>query len=517
MKFNTKSLLYGTLILTAANFIVRFLGFIYRIFLSRMIGPQGMGLIQLIFPVYMITVTLTASGIPIAVSRIVAQRKAINDEQGVRRVVRIALLLVTFIAFFLSGLILLNADTIAANVLHDARTRIPLMVFFPSIFIAGCSAIFKGYFYGLKNIHPSAFSEIIEQIIRIMLVTGILLSFPSLGTGASVTVVVLCMVIGELCSLLYLHARYHKHIAKKYASPATPSNMMLSKQIFLIAVPVTLTRLISALMMSANSILIPQRLMVGGMPQHEAIGTFGIISGMVMPLLFLPFTLISALSVIIIPNLSENVMLKNWTMIRDKISKSIFITCLTALPCMGLFISLGAPIGLALYRQPAVGNYLIPLAWAIIFICLQHNLSSILNGLGKQNRAAVHFIIGGLVQLGCTYFLVADPAFGIYGFIIGFILSGILVASLNLTAVIRIAKLPFQWNKWIVKPASASCLMALAIRLLFILLMRLGFSYTLSLAIALPVGFTVLAFALLALGSIPFWLIKEIRKKLFSR
>ena len=482
-----------------------------------MIGPQGMGLVQLIFPVYMITITLTASGIPVAVSRIVAQRKAVNDTHGIRRVVWIALLLVAVIACFISAVIVLNADTIAANLLHDARTRIPLLVFFPCILIAGFSAVFKGYFYGVKNIHPSALSEIIEQIIRIILVTTILLSIPSLGTGTSAAVVVFGMVIGELCSLLYLHARYHKHMEKNHASLVDPSTIMLLKQVFLIAVPVTLTRLISALMMSANSVLIPQRLMVSGMPQHEAIGTFGIIAGMVMPLLFFPFTLISALSVIIIPNLSENVMLKNWTMIRDKISKSIFITCLTAFPCMGLLIPLASPIGIVLYKQPAVGKYLMLSAWAIIFICLQHNLSSILNGLGKQNRAAVHFIAGGLVQLCCTYFLVADPAFGIYGFIIGFILSGILVAFLNLVAVIQTAKLHFEWNEWIVKPASASCLMALVIRLIFIFLIELGISSTLSLTIAVPIGLTVLVITLLGLGSIPFWLIKKVRRKMLNR
>ncbi len=511
MKLNKTSIFYSTLILTSANFFVRVLGFIYRIFLSRTIGPQGMGLYQLIFPVYMITITITSSGIPLAVSRIIAQRNAINDESGVRRTVIVAIYFVALLAMLLSAIIILNVDVIANNILHEPRTRTPLLIFSPCILITGIGAVFKGYFYGTKNVRPSALSEIIEQLVRIILVVIILLKISSFNEQIAASVVILGMVIGELSSALYLHHRYTKATRKYYSqSNKTLSTFCLSNQMLAIAIPVTLTRLASSFINSANSILIPQRLMASGLSNHEAIGLFGIVSGMVIPLLFLPFTLISALSVVVIPNLSEDKMLNNWHSIRDKISKSIFITSLTAFTSMGLLIPLGFPIGIILYQQPSVGKYLMLLAPSMIFLCLQHHLSSILNGLGKQNRAAIHFMLGGIIQIFCTYFLVANPNYGIYGFGFGFFISSIIVSTLNLIIVIQTTGLHFEWIEWIIKPATASLLMGLTIRLFYSAFITCNMPSFFSLIFSAMIGLVILFSVLFALGSLP-WIVKTIK------
>lgn len=163
MKLNKSSLIYGTIILTLANITVRALGFVYRIFLSRTIGAQGMGIVQLIFPLYMITITLTSSGIPIAVSRIVSERKILNDIRGIKRTILISIVIVIVISAFLSILIILNAKHIAFNIFKDERSFNCILVFFPCILITGLGGVFKGYFYGMKNIKPPALAEIIEQ------------------------------------------------------------------------------------------------------------------------------------------------------------------------------------------------------------------------------------------------------------------------------------------------------------------------------------------------------------------
>ncbi|WP_157910359.1 stage V sporulation protein B [Petroclostridium xylanilyticum] len=504
MKLNTKSLLYGTFVLTAANFIVRLLGFIYRIFLSRMIGPEGMGLFQLVFPLYMVSITVTASGIPIAVSRLVAERKAIGDERGIVRTVIISLCLITIVSICLSAFFVLNIDQITVNLLQDFRIRPALFIFFPCILITGLAAVFKGYFYGLRDIHPPAFAEIAEQIIRMILVSVILSCIPSLNEQTSAAIAVFGMVMGELAGLLYLHYSYHQSVKNYSKSKETPSVVRISKTILGIALPITLTRLIGSSMGAANSILIPRRLAAGGMTSSEAIGTYGIISGMVMPLLFFPFALISALSVILIPNLSENVILKNWSNIRDKISKSILITCLTAFPTMALLVPLAHPIGIVLYDQPDVGNLLTPLAFSTIFLCLDYSLGNILNGLGKQARAAVHSTIGDVIQIICTYFLVAHPSFGIYGFIIGFIANSILVSVLNFITVVQVTRLKPQFSNWFIKPGLASLLMALVVRLLYLVLTNYKIAYGLSLIIAITIGLMVLFITFVLLGSIPY-------------
>ena len=241
-------------------------------------------------------------------------------------------------------------------------------------------------------------------------------------------------------------------------------------------------------MNAANSILITKRLIISGIEVNEAISLFGIMSGMVMPLLFLPFTLTSALSMVIIPNLSENVTLKNWSDIRTKISKALFLTSLTALPSSAVLISLSNPIGNILYKEPDVGKYLAIPAFFLLFFCAQHSTSGIMNGLGKQNRAAIHFIIGGIIQIACTYFLVSIPEMGIHGYIIGFAASSILISLLNLYVIVRLTSLKIRLMQWLIEPALASVAMGLTAFLTYHCLINYNFSDAFSLILSVILG-----------------------------
>lgn len=510
LKINSKSLLYGTLVLTGANFTVRLLGFVYRVLLSRMIGPQGMGLIQLVFPAYLIAITITTSGLPVAVSRLVSEKQARGDLSGSRQVLRLALLLVVGVSLVLSLLTMMNLDFIAERVLKDPRTRSALFVFFPSILIVGLGAVLKGYFYGVQDVHPPALAEIVEQIVRMSAALGLLLYAAPKHHSAAAALVILGMVIGEMASLLFLHIRYHLHRRQQPTPPGVHGGLLLS--IGAIAAPITATRLASSVMTAANAILIPRRLMAGGMPSEEAVGLFGILSGMVMPLLFLPFTITSALAVVMIPNLSENLVLAKWRDIRDKVSKALSITCVTAFPSAALLIALGRPLGDLLYRQPLVGAMLIPITYALVFHALQHTSSGILNGLGKQNRSASHFILGSLVQLVCTYFLAARPEWGVYGFILGFSAASILVSSMNLITTLRMTGQPFEWIPWLVKPGFSALLMGSVCRLLIRWLLAVGLPAAAGLTLSALAGLLVFFVSLLLLDGLPTGLLKEMQK-----
>lgn len=513
MKINPKSLLYGTLMLTGANLIVRILGFIYRVYLSRLIGPQGMGLIQLVFPAFLISITLTTSGLPIAVSRLVSEKNAKGDTLGIRRTVSTAILLVAFISIILSVSTILNLNYIADNILKDQRTRGALLVLFPSIIIIGFGAVLKGFFYGMKDIHPPALSEIIEQLVRMGIVFTLLYWLaPMDNLAIAAGLVMLGTVFGEMASLLFLHYRYYKTAKIMYKDTSIIHSPGVLGSIMTIAIPITMTRLVSSFMSATNSILIPQRLMASGMLRDDAIGLFGIMFGMVMPLLFLPFTITGALSVVIIPNLSENLALNNWHEIKDKVSKAIMITCITAFPIIALLVSLGKPIGDILYKQPMVGILLVPMSYALLFHSLQHTTSGILNGLGKQNRGATHFIIGSAIQLLCTYFLISNPSIRIYGIIIGFSLSSIVVCTLNLTTVLTFVKMPFLIVQWILKPGFSALIMASVIGVVYQFIGRTNMPLFLNLIISFLLGLSIFFISLFALGGIPIGLF-SVKKK----
>jgi len=463
LKFNKKSLLYNTLVLTAANFIVRIVGFAYRILLSRVIGAEGIGLFQLVAPIHMLTITLVTSGLPIAVSRMVSRHVALKDNAGAKQVVQRALAAVSILSIFIMIALSLNLKTIAFHLLKQPRTFLSLVAFIPCILILGLSSVYNGYFYGKKNVYPPALSEMLEQILRVGLVLGILHFLAPLEAEHAAAIAMAGMVVGEMAGLILVQYIYWKEKKDDSLSnhPEKHSQKIL-RELFAIAVPITGTRLTSTIMQSINSIIIPQRLMLAGYSNSQALSQFGMLTGMAMPFIFLPFTLTGALSVVMVPNLSEHYTLKDWRSIQEKIGKAILITCITAFPIAALLMSLSTPLSELLYNEREVGRILFYLAPIIIPFCLQHTLSGMLNGLGKQGLAARNYLVGASISLACSYFLVADPHFGIYGYIIGFCFSSLITCILNFMGIIQYGRIKTDILHWLIKPAFAALCMAIA-------------------------------------------------------
>lgn len=523
MKINTKSLIYGTAVMTLANLTIRILGFVYRVVLSRIIGPQGLGLIQLVYPVFFIAVAFTGSGLPLAVSRLVSEKKAKADHDGARYTISLSLILVAIISIFIIAIVLLNIDFIIQKIIGDNRVKGSLIVILPSLLFIGFAQVFKGYFYGTRDVNPPALAEVIEQVTRMGVAIGLLLwAAPKYSLPIVAALVMVGTVIGDLVSLLYVHSKYSIEQRKLLRSIGPYKRLTIdgSKGILAsigkIAIPVTCTRLVSSLLTAANSIIIPQRLMAAGMIQDDAVGLFGIMTGMVLPMLFMPFIVTNALQVNLVPNLAESVTLKRTKDLKDKIRKAIIITSYTAFPAVGLLVSLGAPIGDLLYAQPMVGRLLVPTAFGLVFHALSHTSTGIMNGLAQQNKAAIHYIIGSLVQLICSYALIAIPSIGIYGFIIGFYASSIMICLLNLKSALSKVRLNFKLLDWILKPALSALVMAAVCSVLYQLLASTGMPALIRLLFSFAPGAFSFLVSALALGGIPDWLVDSAKEKVSS-
>jgi stage V sporulation protein B len=165
-----KSFVSGAIILMMSGFIVRILGFVYRIYLSNLIGAEGMGLFQLISPVYSLVILTLTSGISIAVSKTVAYELAKNHIVNLRRVTSCALAMVLTAGLGVSLFLYLQIDFIANVVLKDSRTYYSLLLLLPCIPVIAAASAIKGYFYGIQEVIPTAVSQIVEQIVRIVLV-----------------------------------------------------------------------------------------------------------------------------------------------------------------------------------------------------------------------------------------------------------------------------------------------------------------------------------------------------------
>lgn len=460
------SFLYGTFLLIIVNFIVRSLGFVYKIVFSRLVGSEAIGLYHMVFPFLMVIITITSAGIPLAVSRLVAKENSLNNRKGIYKVLIISLFLGGSLAFILSILVSLNLDFIVSKILKNDSIYYPVLFSIPAISFITFSSIIRGFFYGLKDMKPPANAQILEQIGRITFVLGYILYKNPADPILCATIGIIGISIGECIGLMYLLFKFNFRKLKyrnQFIKIKSNSSIKLINSILYISIPITTNRLVSSLIQTTNSILIPQRLIVAGYTSSQAIQTFGKITGMAMPLLFLPFTVTSALAVNIIPNISEKIAVKKIDEVKAQCNLAIKITLIVAIPITIMYALLGNHISMLIYNDSDVGKYLSIISSTTVFLCMHNTLSSILHGMGKQVMTTVNYLLGMSVQLYCTYFLISNPKYGINGFFIGFIISSIIVFSLDMITVKRTLNIKICILESIIKPLLCSCIMALVI------------------------------------------------------
>lgn len=459
----------------------------------------------------MFFITITTAGIPIAVSKLVAKQNSIHNLKGAKKIFKIALFITFLIAFVLSLIILLCSDYISLKILKNKEINKSIIMLAPAVLIISISSVFRGYFYGMKKISPAGMAQIIEQIIRIAFVLGIIYYMYPVNSKLGAFIAVCGISIGEIAGLIWMVFNYKIFPKTKNISSSKPIyTVQILSQIFYISVPITISRLINVSLQVVNAVLIPQRLIAAGYSQSEAVSIFGRVIGMSMPIIFLPYIVTSALVINIIPNISEELALKRYRMIKNDILLSLRITLLISIPLTFIYIFFSEPIAMFFYGDKIVGIYLGILGYSTIFLSLQHVLSGILHGLGKQVIATVNYLIGMLIQISLTYFLVGNPIFGIKGFFLGFISATIIISLLHYISIIKIMKVNFNIIDYIIKPIISSVGMTAMILLTYNYLNSLNTQNYLNFLVCLFVGGLTYFLILILIKGLPPSLLKKL-------
>ncbi len=457
-----KSFVRGAFILMAAGLVARLIGFAYRIFLSNLIGAEGMGLYELIVPVYTAVVLTITAGMTIAVSKMVAEQNARNNQANSGRITVCALALVVAAGIAVSLFIYINADTMSLRVLGDERTHNALLVLVPCLPAVVAASALKGYFYGIQQVVPTAVSQIAEQAVKI----GVLLLFAAAisGKGAefACTVATLAAALGEVANLLILLAvfSFKQKPSIKVRRPGKPMRRRsIVTELLKASVPVSANRLVISSLSAVEFIMIPSMLVLGGMDDKSSMELFGRLTGMALPLIMFPSLVTNSLATTLVPAISESISLKRFRTVNYQISKSIQVTFLLGIMFTALFLSFPDEIGALVYRREKIGDLLFMLAFACIFIYLQQMLTGVMNGLGKQGTLLVNTIVGSVIRIAVAYFFI--PVLGIRSYIFGLTASLILTETLNLIAINRITGLIFDLREWLIKPGLVGAAMVL--------------------------------------------------------
>ncbi len=467
------SSLQSTLLLTAVSLFSQIVGFVYRVFLSRMVGSEVMGLYQLVLPAFSVIMSLTAVGFTAACSNLSARYQATGNIRGAVQTVR-ACVMGFLGAFTIVALIAAPfSDAISVYLLGDARSQLGLLLLLPCVFLSGLENIHKHFFYGAGNVRPPAVTEICEQLIRSGAVLSLLWYFLPQNPERTVGLIVCGMICCEAFSSLTLILLYRRSIGREPEGKAV-EHRLLSKKVLHIALPIGWTALLGNLMGAANAVLIPQRLVRAGADVSTAMSTFGVMCGMTMPLLTFPTAFISAMGLVLMPKLSQSTALGRTELSRRQVSKALSATAWLILPASALLSVLGPTLGLLLFREPAVGDYAVPLAFAVALSCYESVLAICLNGLGKQAATARNGLICGAVQLSLTWWRMALPGVGLRGYVEALLISTVLGVILNWHTLHNTIGLRLKIFPWMVAPGLAALLAGLCTNLLFPILIRAG-------------------------------------------
>ncbi len=443
---NKDNAVQSALILTAVNLFAQILGFAYRVWLSRLVGPVGLGVYQLIMPVHSVIMSLCVSGLTVAVSRLTATYSALANYKAVRQVVRNCIVCYVLLVMAASLLIIPLSDAISVHFLGDARTQLGLILLMPCILLTGWENVHKNFFYGSKNVIPPAVAEIVEQISRALAILGLLFFLRPAYEEAQVGLIVMGMIISEVLSAglltMFFHSKMRKlgsdaqlevRTGKYFTKPLLPS-------ILAIAAPVATANVASNMISSINSIIIPGRLITAGMDPKESLSAYGVAFGMTMPLIALPLAFIVSVSLVMLPRLAENIAVKNYKAVRSKINTTLTIATCCVIPITALLIPFGQPVAQALFKNENAGAFMVPLAIATVFVCYEYVLGSMLNGMGLQNKSAVNYITSGLLQLVLTWYLVAIPELRLFGYVLAYGIGNAVGAGLCLLDVMKFSR-----------------------------------------------------------------------------
>ncbi|MBQ4494259.1 MAG: polysaccharide biosynthesis protein, partial [Selenomonadaceae bacterium] len=416
----------GTFILTIASFVVKVIGALNWILISRILGGEGMGIYMLAFPAYFFALTLSQAGVPVAVSIITAERVALNDIFGAKRVFHISLVMMLFTGIFFSVLTYFSAQwLIDWQFIRDPRAYMSVVALSPTIFFVTFLASSRGYLQGWQRMTPTAVSQIVEQIFRVItmiVLADLLLPWGLDYAAAGASLGALAGAVTGLIVLVYFHIKLNREIDATYGKDLKPlpetqnePTLAIIKRIFKLALPVSAASIMLPVVSNLDLMIVPQRLEVAGYSVRQATELFGYLTGMAVPLVNLATILTASLAVSIVPAISEARALKDTARIFRQTAAAVRISNFVCFPAFVIVFFLATPIATLIYNAPGAGPAVMISAVSIILLGLHQVSTGVLQGLGHTTIPMINMVLAAAAKVVLNWTLTAMPELGIMG------------------------------------------------------------------------------------------------------
>lgn len=446
---NKRKFLLNSALLAVTSLVIRSMGIGFRVYMSNTIGAEGIGLYQLILTVYLFFATVTTTGINLFVTRVVTDFISQGKVGRAKRATTLCLILSIVISCVCGGFMFFFAEPLGAYFLKDIRTVLAIKILAPSLPFMAVSSCLRGYFFARRRVTVTSGEQLLEQILEIAVFALLVGTLAPKGLEYACCAVVLGTTAAEAVSCIYSLSLYALDIRKfKCKSEKVPG---FFKKLISIALPVTGSSCLRTGLSAVENILIPSGLKKNGANYSNALSQYGMISGMVMPVLTFPSVFIMPIATLIIPEMSQANANGRKNAIHYMASRLFKISLLFSVPVMIIFIFFAQNLGEVIYGSKEVGTYIAILAPIVPLMYLDSVADGMLKGLDKQASYLLYNLIDSVIRVALTYFLL--PMIGIKGFITVIFTSELLNTSLSIAKLLKVTELKLMIADWIIMPS----------------------------------------------------------------
>ncbi|MEG2353173.1 MAG: polysaccharide biosynthesis protein [Clostridium sp.] len=485
-----QTLIKGTLILGLASVLAKFLGLFFRIPLQMLIGDEGMGYYQMSYPLY-ITFAAVASGIPTAISKIISEMGSKNNSGGIRYVFKATLQVMIPFALIFSGVMIIFGKQIISLLRWDMKSYYAFIAISIAPILVVIMGTFRGFFQGMQNMNPTAISQVIEQVGRV--VFGVGLAYLAIGNGIEYAAggAALGAVVGGVICIVYLFFTYVK-VAKTIPKRAVNNKGSIIKKIICTAIPFSLGAAIGTIMSLVDSILVPRQLLGAGFSSQNAAILYGRLTGKAGTISNVPLSLSMALCASLVPIIAEAYYRRDGREISNKVHSAMKLSAAIALPsAMGIFC-LAFPIVNLIFAGDYGGYDLLKyVSLSIPFIILCQTTTAILQAMNNFYKPVKNLAVGCIVKVILTYILVSIPGVNIYGAVLGSICGYVITCMLNFSVLKKVLIIPVNYYETIVKPGFATVIMGISVTLTYTMTLQLSGSTNIACLISVFIGIII--------------------------
>ncbi len=456
--------IFNGVLLTLTSLAMQTIGVSFNVYISNKIGSTAVGIYQLIMSIYMFTITIASSGMNLAITKIVAEEAM--SPKNVKQVVTKGLIFSFLFGTFSCCILYIFSTYISQNFLHAQISNVPLKILAFSLPFLSMSSCINGFFSALRKVKKSAFAQVFEQVLKIVFSTFFINYFLPNGLESACISLVLGSTASEICSFILLfifYVREYKNFANKsnaslsFGHSLNSNKENYSKRILKVSAPIAFTSYIRSGLSTLKQLIVPIQLEKSGLSCNYALSRYGMVNGMVMPLIMFPCSFMGSFSMLLVPEFSYLNMEYNFKKINFILNKIFKICFIFSFLILGIFWCFSEELSNLIYNENEIIQYVKILSPLIIFMYIDNIVDSILKGLDKQVSVMFVNILDLFVSI--SFIMILLPVFGVNGYIIVLYISEILNALCSLLKLIKTTHFKIDFKNWILKPFSCVVLL----------------------------------------------------------